>query len=74
MEKKKYVEYGSCCAGTCGASKDITGCRFSISPMTDRYADVILGALSKAATNNFRAYSGDDCCGKYIYGNGNSWG
>ena len=47
MQKKKYVEYGSCCAGTCGASKDITGCRFSISPMTDRYVEVILGALKK---------------------------
>lgn len=50
MEQKKYVEYGSCCAGTCGASKDITGCRFSLSPMSDNYVDIILGAIAKVDT------------------------
>lgn len=51
MEEKKYVEYGSCCAGTCGASKDITGCRFSLSPMSDKYIEIILGAIGKVDTS-----------------------
>lgn len=51
MEEKRYVEYGSCCGGTCGASKDITGCRFSLSPMSDQYIDIILGAIGKVDTS-----------------------
>lgn len=51
MGKKTYVDYGSCCAGTCGASKDITGCRFSLSPMSDQFIDIILGAIQKVDTS-----------------------
>ena len=48
---KHYVSYGSCCAGSCGASKDITGCRFSLSPMTDDFVDIILSSVSKVDTS-----------------------
>ncbi len=51
MNETKYVQYGSCCAGTCGASKDITGCRFTLSPMSDRYVEIILGAIGKVDTS-----------------------
>lgn len=46
-----HVNYGSCCAGTCGASRDITGCRFTLAPMSDRYIDIILGAVQKVDTS-----------------------
>lgn len=46
-EEKKYVTYGSCCAGSCGAKGNLTGCRFSLSPMTDRYVEIILEAIGK---------------------------
>ena len=48
---KHYVSYGSCCAGSCGASKDITGCRFSLSPMSDDFIDIILSSISKVDTS-----------------------
>ncbi|MBT9777032.1 thiamine-binding protein [Clostridium sp. MCC353] len=48
---QNHVTYGSCCAGTCGASKDITGCRFTLAPMSDRYIDIILGAIQKVDTS-----------------------
>ena len=51
-EIQNHVSYGSCCAGTCGASKDITGCRFTLAPMSDRYIDIILGAIQKVDTSN----------------------
>lgn len=35
----------------CGASKDITGCRFSIAPMSDNYVDIILGAVENVDTS-----------------------
>lgn len=57
MSEKKYVTYGqSCgCGGGCGtggtaASLAITGCRFSLSAMTDRFIDVILGAIGQVDT------------------------
>ena len=50
-ENSKYVTYGSCGCGSCGASKEITGCRFSLSPMSDKYIDIILGALGKVDTS-----------------------
>ena len=50
-EKKPYVTYGSCACGCSGATKEITGCRFSLSPMTDRFVDVILGAIEKVHTD-----------------------
>lgn len=48
---KQHVTYGSCCAGTCGALGDITGCRFSLAPMSDRYIEIILGAVGKVDTS-----------------------
>lgn len=50
-EKSKYVTYGSCGCGSCGASKEVTGCRFSLAPMSDKYIDIILGALDKVDTS-----------------------
>lgn len=51
-EKKAYVNYGSCqCGCGCEGARDITGCRFSLSPMTDSYVDIILGAIKKVDTS-----------------------
>ena len=57
MSEKQYVTYGQssgcgcgCGCGTTGASKAITGCRFSISSMCDDYINVILGAIGKVNT------------------------
>ena len=64
-EEKNAV---SCCAA-CGCSSDdlpwagrgtdlpIAGCRFSLYPMTDRFVDIILGALEKTDTENVWAQS-----------------
>ena len=56
-EKKEYVNYGNktacgcgCGAGTEGMGTGITGCRFSLSPMTDNFVDIILGAVKKTHT------------------------
>lgn len=49
--EKQYVNYGSCCCGTCGAKNEITGCRFSLSPMSDRYIEIILGAIAQVDTS-----------------------
>lgn len=35
----------------CGASQDITGCRFSIAPMSDRYVDILINGISKVDTS-----------------------
>lgn len=56
MSEKQYVTYGQSCGcgcgcGTTGASKAITGCRFSLSVMSDHYIDVILGAIGKVDTS-----------------------
>lgn len=50
-EKKPYVTYGSCGCGTCGATKEITGCRFSLSPMTDNFVSIILDSIAKVDTS-----------------------
>lgn len=57
MSEKQYVTYGQSCGCGCGcgtdataASRAITGCRFSLSAMTDRFIDVILGAVGKVDT------------------------
>ncbi len=50
--EKPYVTYGSCGCGTCGARQEITGCRFSLSPMSDHFIDIILGAIGKVNTEN----------------------
>ncbi len=49
--KLQHVTYGSCCAGTSGASMEITGCRFNLSPMSDRYIDIIMEAIGKTNTS-----------------------
>jgi uncharacterized protein YqgV (UPF0045/DUF77 family) len=41
---KKYPWNG------CGTQKDITGCRFSLSPMCDNFIPLILGAIEKVDT------------------------
>ena len=54
MKEKNYVTYGQNCGCSCGASgisKQITGCRFSISEMSDNYIELILGAISKVNTS-----------------------
>ena len=53
MSEKQYVTYGqSCgCGCGCGATSPITGCRFSLGIMSDRYIDVILGAIQKVDTS-----------------------
>lgn len=54
MKEKNYVTYGKNCSCGCGASgisKQITGCRFSISEMSDNYIELILGAISKVNTS-----------------------
>ncbi|MBQ9967672.1 MAG: thiamine-binding protein [Oscillospiraceae bacterium] len=49
MPEKQYVTYG-CCGCGCGTELPITGCRFSLAPMCDDFADVILDAVSKVDT------------------------
>ncbi|MDD3361381.1 MAG: YkoF family thiamine/hydroxymethylpyrimidine-binding protein [Hespellia sp.] len=56
MAEKEYVTYGKksgcgCGCGMTGASQEITGCRFSLAPMTDRFVEVILGAIEKVDTS-----------------------
>ena len=56
MEKKEYVTYGQKgqCGCGCGCGSDlpaITGCRFSLSPMTDRFAEIILDAVKAKKTD-----------------------
>ena len=34
-----------------GASKGVSGCRFSLYPMTDNFVDIILGGLEKTDTS-----------------------
>lgn len=65
MPEKEYVTYGqsSGCGCGCGcggtdASRAITGCRFSLNVMTDRFIDVILGSLAK--TNTEKVWSMTD--------------
>lgn len=52
-------ENTKCCpwSGT-GASLDITGCRFLLSPMSDKYIDIILGAIKQ--TNTTKIWSKTD--------------
>lgn len=48
MSEKQYVTYG--CGCDCGCSLPITGCRFSLAPMCDDYAEVIVSAVGKVDT------------------------
>lgn len=53
-KEKSYATYGSCgcgCGCGCSGAKEITGCRFSLSPMSDHYIDIILGAIGKVNTS-----------------------
>lgn len=51
MLKKQYVNYSSNCCCSTDVSKQITGCRFSLSPMSDNYISIILGALKHVDTS-----------------------
>lgn len=48
---KSYVTYGSCACGCSGATKEITGCRFSLSPMSDQFIDIILSSIARVHTD-----------------------
>lgn len=48
-EEKPCVTYGSCRCG-CGGAKEITGCRFSLYPMSDHFVDIILEAIGNVDT------------------------
>lgn len=59
MSEKQYVSYGS--AKTCSpdvAAREITGCRFSIAPMSDNFVDILLSALKQVDTS--KLWSGTD--------------
>ncbi|EXJ23855.1 Additional substrate-binding component of thiamin-regulated ECF transporter for HydroxyMethylPyrimidine [Alkalibacterium sp. AK22] len=44
---KSYVNYGSCAAGKPGSTMEITGARFNLSPMSDDFKAIILGAIKQ---------------------------
>ena len=46
-----YNAYASCPAGKPGAKEDISGASFMLAPMTDRYEEVIMGAVRKMDTS-----------------------
>lgn len=48
---KEYVDYGSCPAGTPGSKKGIAGTRFSLSPMSDNFKEIILSAIEEVDTS-----------------------
>ena len=48
---ENFVDYSSCKVDVPGAKQDISGCSFMLAPMTDRYEEVILGALAKLDTS-----------------------
>lgn len=55
---KNYVTYGDGKSGCCcnaNGSLGITGCRFSIAPMSDNYIDIILGAIKNVDTSKVYA-------------------
>ena len=51
MEKKEYVTYGCKRGCPCAGDHAITGCRFTLSPMSDRFIEIILGAVGKTDTS-----------------------
>lgn len=58
MSEKNHVAYGGCCGTSCGrvgGADGITGCRFSLAPMSDHYVDIILEAVKKVDTSNVYA-------------------
>jgi len=58
MEKNSHVTYGSALHCTADVrEKEITGCRFSLYPMTDQFVESILGAAAKVHDDNVWAES-----------------
>ena len=49
--KKPYVTYGDRCCGCPGSTLPISGCRFTLAPMTDRYVEIITEAVAKVDTS-----------------------
>ena len=46
------------CLSSCTRAKDITGCRFSLAPMCDAFAPIILDAIKNTDTSKVYAKSG----------------
>lgn len=51
MSEKQYVNYSSSSSCSTDVSKQITGCRFSLSPMSYNYISIILGSLEHVDTS-----------------------
>jgi uncharacterized protein YqgV (UPF0045/DUF77 family) len=51
MSKKQYVNYSSSVSCSTEVTKQITGCRFTLSPMSDNYISIILNALKSVDTS-----------------------
>ncbi len=45
------MKHTGCPWSTTGATLPVTGCRFTLAPMSDRYIDIILGAVKKVDTS-----------------------
>ena len=52
MPKIAYVDYSNTSCGISGSKLGISGARFSLSPMSDDFIEIILGALDKTDTSN----------------------
>ncbi|BEU88954.1 HMP/thiamine ABC transporter substrate-binding protein ThiU [Selenomonas sp. TAMA-11512] len=48
----QHVSYGGCRVGVSGAHLKITGARFSLTPMSDDFINIILGAIKKVDLSN----------------------
>lgn len=48
----EYVSYGECQAGVPGSKQDIVGANFTLSPMSDQFVDIILGAVGQVDLSN----------------------
>ncbi|WP_347300048.1 YkoF family thiamine/hydroxymethylpyrimidine-binding protein [Dolosigranulum savutiense] len=48
----EYVSYGECQAGVPGSKQDIVGVNFTLSPMSDSFVDIILGAVGQVDLSN----------------------
>ena len=48
----EYVNYGNCQAGVPGSKQDIVGVNFTLSPMSDQFVDIILGAVGQVDLSN----------------------
>ncbi|OFQ99944.1 YkoF family thiamine/hydroxymethylpyrimidine-binding protein [Alloscardovia sp. HMSC034E08] len=47
----EHVTYGNTVCGIDGASLQITGCRFSASPMCDNFVDILMNAIAQTDTS-----------------------